>query len=97
MFDELKEQYNFNSDAEAARSFLFMGMRSVVDNDPRHSTPSQAGDGFSPVTIRQLVPEGPENAVDMTDEFWTQILRDELVDIVGDDPEINRDGYEIYR
>jgi hypothetical protein len=72
-------------------------MMSAVDNDPRHSTASQPSEEFSPVTIRQLIPEGTENAVEMTDEFWEQILRDEMLDIVSDDPEIKRDGFKIYR
>lgn len=96
-FDELKKQYGFTYDSEAARCFLKLGMMSAVDNDPRHSTTSQTGEEFSSVTIRQLLPEGAENAVDMTDEFWEQILRDEMMDIVKDDPEIKRDGFEIYR
>lgn len=97
VFDDLKEQYGFTSDAEAGRCFLKLGMMSVVDNDPRHSTTSQSGEEFSPVTIRQLLPEGAENAVDMTDEFWEQLLRDKMMDIVENDPEIKRDGFEIYR
>lgn len=96
-FEELKEQYGFSSKSEAGRCFLKLGMMSAVDNDPRHSTTSEVGEEFSPVTIRQLIPEGDENAVDMTDEFWQEVLRDEMVDIVEDDPEIKRDGFKIYR
>jgi hypothetical protein len=95
-FDELKEQYGFSYDSEAARCFLKLGMRSAVDNDPRHSTTSQSSEDFSPVTIRQLIPEGAENAVEI-DEFWEQILRDEMMDIAIDDPEIKRDGLKFYK
>ncbi|WP_262181331.1 hypothetical protein [Haloarcula laminariae] len=97
MFDKLKEKYNFPYDSEAARCFLKLGMMSAVDNDPRHVTASETNEDFSPVTIRQLVPEGADNAVDMTDEFWEQILRDEMMDIVADDPAIHRDGFKIYK
>ncbi|WP_135807437.1 hypothetical protein [Halorussus marinus] len=97
MFDKLKEQYGFSTDAEAARIFLKLGMMSTVNNDPRHSISSETGGEFSPVTIRELVPEGMDNAVEITDEFWDQILRDEMIDIVENDPEIHRDGLEIYR
>jgi len=97
LFDKLKEQYGFGSDAEAGRCFLKLGMMSVVDNDPRHSTTLQSSEDFTPITIRELLPEGAENAVDMTDEFWEEILRDEMMDIVEDDPEIKRDGFGIYR
>jgi hypothetical protein len=95
-FDELKEQYGFASDSEAARCFLKLGMMSAVDNDPRHSTTSQSGEEFLPVTIRELIPEGVENAVEI-DEFCEQILRDKMMDIAIDDPEIKRDGLKLYR
>ena len=97
MFDELKDQYNFSSDAEAGRFFLQLGMRSTVDNDPRHTAAPQTDEDFSPVTIRELVPTGTDNAVDMTGEFWEEILRSEMPEIVTEDPEIKRDGYDIYR
>lgn len=98
MFNELKEQYGFAKDAQAARTFLKLGMMSIVDNDPRHSMSSEADDkGVDPVTIRELIPEGEENAVDITDEFWADLLRERMLDIVEDDPEIHRNGYEVYR
>lgn len=98
MFDELKEQYGFAKDSQAARTFLKLGMMSIVDNDPRHSMASGADDkGVDPVTIRELIPESEENAVDITDEFWSKVLRDRMLDIVEEDPEIHRNGFEIYR
>jgi hypothetical protein len=96
-FNELKSQYNFASASAAARCFLKLGMMSAVDNDPRHMAASQTDEEFSPATIREQVPEGADNAVDMTDEFWEEILRDEMLEIVTKDPEIKRDGYDIYR
>ena len=98
VFNKLKEQYGFAKDAQAARTFLKLGMMSIVDNDPRHSMPSEADDkGADPVTIRELIPEGEENAVDITDEFWAELLRERMLDIVEDDPEIHRKGFEVYR
>lgn len=95
-FNELKKQYGFTHDSAAARCFLKLGMMSAVDNDPRHSTTSQSSEEFSPVTIRQLIPEGAENAIEI-DEFWNQVLRDKMMDIAIDDPEINRDGLRFYK
>lgn len=98
MFDELKEQYEFPSSAEAGRSFLKLGMMSMVDNDPRHSISSGTDSGESnPVTIRELIPEGEDNAVEIPDELWNTILRNKIIDIIEDDPEIKRDGLKIYR
>jgi hypothetical protein len=95
--DELKRQYNFASTSAAVRYFLNLGMMSTIDNDPRHIAASQTDKEFSPATIREQVPEGADNAVDMTDEFWEEILRDEMLDIVSEDPEIKQDGFNIYR
>lgn len=95
-FDQLKEQYGFTHDSAAARCFLKLGMMSAVDNDPRHSTTSQSSEEFSPVTIRQQIPEGAENAVEI-DEFWERVLRDKMMDIAIDDPEIKRDGLKFYK
>jgi len=97
MFEELKEQYGFGTYSEAARSFLKLGMMSVIDNDPRHSLTSETDSELPPVTIRELIPKGADNSVDITDEFWDQILRDEMLDIIEKDPEIHRDGFEVYR
>jgi len=97
-FELLKEEYGFNSKAEAARHFLNIGMMSTIENDPRHrsSTSDKNGVDDSP-TIRELIPEGEENAVDITNDFWEEILRNEMLDIVESDPKIKRDGFEVYK
>jgi hypothetical protein len=33
----------------------------------------------------------------MSDELWEEKLRDEIMDIVSEDPELDRDGFEVYR
>jgi hypothetical protein len=96
-FNKLKEEYGFGSSAEAARTFLKLGMMSIVDNDPRHSVSKADSGGFDPVTIREVVPEGEENAVEVTEEFWDEVLRNQMLDIVEEDPEIHRSGLQIYR
>jgi hypothetical protein len=78
-------------------------MRSTVENDPRHSTEDtesqqeEPQEGYQPPTIRELIPKGEENSLDMSDELWEEKLRDEIMDIVSEDPELNRDGFEVYR
>lgn len=96
-FERLKEEYNFTSKSEAARYFLNLGMMSMVETDPRHTGSGGTDEPFNPVTIRELIPEGKDNSVDISGEFWDEILRDEMLDIVEEDPEIKRDGYEAYR
>jgi len=91
--DEAAERYDFASRSEAARFFLNLGMRSFVANDPRNQSRSEEDDA---VTIRELIPEGKENAISIRDEL-PKLIDDNILDIVDNDPEIKREGWEVYR
>jgi hypothetical protein len=102
--EELKEQYGLKNKSAAVRYFTNLGMRSAVENDPRHSTTEdtesqqeEPQESYRPPTVRELIPEGEENSLDMSDELWDEKLRDEIMDVVSEDPQINRDGFEVYR
>lgn len=97
VFDELKEKYGFTSRAEAARAFMNLGMKSIVVGDPRNPQSQNDNKKTNAVTIRELVPKGKENSVSIPDEFCDDIIKNQLIDIVADDPEIKRDGLEVYR
>ena len=96
VLDEYAEKYGFPSRSAFMRAMIELGISTLEYSDPRErdsdSTSEEQG-----VTVRELVPEGEENAVDMTNEFWEEILRDKMLDIVEQDPEINRNGYQIYK
>jgi hypothetical protein len=108
MFDTLNKEefhkrmdtYNFSSKAQAARYFINIGMRSIVENDPRNAENSRSSqaerDNYSPKTIRDFVPEGEDNAVDIRDELVDRI-EDEILNICREDPEINIDNWEAHK
>ncbi len=91
--DDAAQKYDFASRSEAARYFMNLGMRSFVANDPRNQSRSESDNA---VTIRELIPEGKENAISIRDEL-SELIDDNILDIVDNDPEINRDGWEVYR
>lgn len=95
--DDLAEEYGFPSRSAFLRCMIRMGMNSLVENDPVEANQRSKTQDDTAVTIRDLIPEGEENAVDMTDEFWDEILRDQMLDIVEQDPNIERSGYKIHR
>lgn len=92
---ELKEEYDFPSRAAFLRCMVQLGMNSMVQNDPRNK--KRIGNpGDEPVTIRELVPEGKENSVDLREELPT-IIEEKLLDIVDEDDQINRDGWSVWK
>jgi hypothetical protein len=99
-FHEKMDSYDFVSKAQAARYFINIGMKSIVENDPRNvenNRPSRSGqDNYSPETIRDFIPEGKDNAVDIRDELLDRI-EDEILNICREDPAINIDNWEAYR
>ena len=94
-FVEFADTY-FHSKSAAARHLIALGMRSFVQNDPRNMPETPDQQDSSAVTIRELIPEGEENAVDIRDELLEKI-DDQLLEIVNSDPEITLDGWEVYR
>ncbi len=93
---EYAEEFGFPSLSAFLRSMIYMGMRASVDENP-YNKETQSTEPDQAATIREFVPEGEENAVDMTDEFWDDILRNAMLDVVENDPEINRDGFMIHK
>jgi hypothetical protein len=91
--DQIAEELGTGSRSEALRWLIQIGRRSIVQNDPRNqegTTDSEA------TTIRDLVPEGEDNAVDIRGELL-DIIDEQLLEIIEDDPEIKRDGWEVYK
>lgn len=95
--DKKAEKNGFPSRSAYLRTMFRLGENTLIEQDPTKKSSTAETQDDNSVTIRELVPEGQENAVDMTDEFWEEILRDEMLNIVEQDPEIKRDGYDIYK
>lgn len=92
--DELADEYGFPSRSSFLRHMVQLGMNTLVQQDPTSKTSGQSED--SAVTIRELIPEGEKNAVDIRDEL-PELIEQQLLDIVDQDPEIERDGWMVYR
>lgn len=99
-FEQRVEQYGFNSKSEAARFFINIGMKSIVQNDPRDPQSTndsiESEEEYDHRTIREFVPEGEENSVDVRDELLDKI-DGELLNICMEDPEITVDNFQVYR
>lgn len=99
-FHEKMDSYDFVTKAQAARYFINIGMKSIVENDPRNAENNRSSrpeqDNYFPETIRDFIPEGKDNAVDIRDELLDRI-EDEILNICREDPEINIDNWEAYR
>jgi hypothetical protein len=92
--EEYVEKYGFPSKAAFFRAALSAGIATMEHLDPHEvDSNSQAPDA---VTIRDLIPDGKENAVDVRDEL-PEMIEDDLLDIVDNDPEIVRDGWLVYK
>jgi len=75
----------------AIRHWIEIGRRSTIVNDPRND-PGQKSESNP---IKELIPKGKEDSVDIRDEL-PQLIEDALIDIVDEDDEIHRDGFEVY-
>ncbi len=75
----------------AIRHWIEIGRRSTIVNDPR-TDPDRASESNP---IKELIPKGEENSVDLRDEL-PKLIEDALIDIVDEDDEIKRDGFEVY-
>lgn len=95
-FEELRDQYGFTNDSQAARYFITIGMKSIVQNDPRSKSDQSDGNEVTGPMIRDFIPEGEENAIDLYKEV-PQEIRENMIDIIQEDPEIKRNKNEVYR
>lgn len=97
--EKRKEQLNLDSRSEALRYFIQIGMHSVIENDPRNHEGSPTTD-TGPM-IRDFVPEGKENSIPLVDsdgqETLVDLIEKSLIDIVDEDPQINRDGWDVHK
>jgi hypothetical protein len=79
------------------RKYIIAGRRLSQLYDPRERG-SRQKDSSSETRlnhVRQRVPEGEENAISL-DKLGKQ-LQEDIIDIVEEDDEIKRDGWEIHR
>lgn len=99
--DEFVEKSHYSSRSAAIRSLVILGMRSFVD-DPRSQTEETSridnnnGGNGHPDILKQLIPEGRENAIHILDVLPEKFEK-QAFDLVEDHPEVNRDGVEVWK
>lgn len=91
-FQRLADDH-FKNKAQAARKLITIGMHAFVEHDPRNQHQDSPD---NVVTIRDYIPEGKENAVDVREELIKEIEND-LLNIVNNDPEVKLEGWKVYR
>jgi hypothetical protein len=90
----LAEQHGFPSLSAFLRHMVYLGMNTVVEQDPTKQLQDETD--HDAVTVRELIPEGEENAIDVRDELPDK-FENNVLDIVDEDPKINREGWLVYR
>ena len=94
-FEKLKEEYGFGTDSAALRYFVNIGMRATVETDPRNNKTAAESQDPAP-KVRDYVPEGKKNAVDLKDDL-PYIIAENMLDIAEADDKIKRDGFEVWK
>ena len=94
--DEVYEEYGFPSRSAFLRCMVELGIQNLTKDYLQDESDTQDSGGIEAKTIREMVPEGEENAVDVRNEL-PEMIENELLDIVDQDPEIKRSGWEVYR
>jgi hypothetical protein len=86
----------FPSRSAFLRCMVELGIQNLTKDYLQNEEGTQDVGRSDAKTIREMVPEGKENAVDVRNEL-PEMIENELLDIVDQDPEIKRSGWEVYR
>jgi len=93
--EEIYEEYGFPSRSAFLRCMVQLGIENLKREYVQEENPQDVERSES-ITIREMIPKGEENAVDVRDEL-PEMIENDLLDIVDQDPEINRSGWKVYR
>ena len=93
---EIYEEYGFPSRSAFLRCMVQLGIENLTKDYVQKEEKTQNVENSEAKTIREMIPEGEENAVDVRNEL-PKMIENDLLDIVDQDPEINRSGWEVYR
>jgi hypothetical protein len=95
--EKLQENYDLPNRSVAIRIFVQIGMNSMVTNDPRNKS---RDDQSSSTKIKDFIPEGEENSISLKSGEENSLIDkidSEILEIVRNDPEIQLDGWEVYK
>ena len=95
--EKLQEKYDLPNRSVAIRIFVQIGMNSMVTNDPRNKP---RDDQSLSTKIKDFIPEGEENSISLKSGEENSLIDkidSEILEIVRNDPEIQLDGWEVYK
>jgi hypothetical protein len=97
--DKFADEYNFSTRSAALRHLISTGLQAAVMDDPRTPSPTDTeseDETSESVKLKDFVPVGRANAVDVRDDLIEEI-DESLLEAVQKDPDIEMDGWEVYR
>ena len=96
--EDFAEDANFGTLSEATRYCLKIGMMAYTETDPRNknqndSSPQQQ---YQPLTIRDVLPEDEENAVNIQGDSILERIDDKLLEELQNDPAVKFEGWNVW-
>jgi len=88
------EKAGFETNAAGYRYFLTLGMNAYFETDPRNVKHTN-DDYYTPMTIRDVLPNNKQEALDIREELLDKI-EEELLAEVQNDPAIELDGWSAW-
>jgi len=93
---EVMEEHGFDNRSEALRYFLTIGMNSFVETDPRNKRAQNRDEGYTPLTIREILPDSKDDALDLREEEILDEVDKRLPEEIAEDPKIVQEGWEVW-
>jgi metal-responsive CopG/Arc/MetJ family transcriptional regulator len=94
--DEIYEEYGFPSRSAFLRCMVELGLQNLTKDYYQNEDEVQDAEESEAKTIREMIPQGEENAVDVRNDL-PEMIENELLDIVDRDAKIKRSGWKVYR
>lgn len=93
--EEKAEQLGFENFSQACRYFINIGMHSFQETDPRRDL-DEGTSNYTPLTIRDVLPDEKENALNMRDGEVRDAIDELLAEEISQDPKIKQEGWEVW-
>jgi hypothetical protein len=94
--EDAAEDLGFTNKSAAYRAFLTIGMNAIFHLDPRNDDGGKSGEGHEPLTLRDVLPDSKENALNMREGELLDKLDDRLATEIAEDPAIKQEGWKVW-
>lgn len=86
----------YTSRSAAYRAFLTIGMNAIFHMDPRSGDEGKSAEGHDPLTLRDVLPNSKENALNVREGELLDKLDDRLAEEIAEDPVIKQEGWKVW-